>query len=154
MQFQNHKYVPTLLLNFSSCLFQETEGDSLNFTAPVSALGILYKVRQGPTSLFRALHRHRKQIETMSAILPDWSPSWLAGHETVRRPWGNHPVLASEAAPWGPNQPMDNTRDTTQLIHGNFQAASESLESFDKKKGHCGRSCANITTLVAMRLKC
>ena len=36
----------------------------------------------------------------------------------------------------------------------NFQATSESLQSFDKKKGHCGCSCANITTLVAMRLKC
>ena len=63
-------------------------------------------------------------------------------------------IPASEAAPWGPNQPMDNTRDTTQLIHDNLKVASESLESFDKKKGHCGCSCANITTLVAMRLKC
>ena len=63
-------------------------------------------------------------------------------------------IPASEAAPWGPNQPMDNTRDNTQLIHDNLKVASESLESFDKKKGHCGCSCANITTLVAMRLKC
>ena len=63
-------------------------------------------------------------------------------------------IPASEAAPWGPNQPMDNTRDNTQLIHDNLKVASESLESFDKKKGHCGRSCANITSLVAMRLMC